>query len=190
MLQVREQKQAADAKTSAEQATEKADKELPDKAKSVAKVKDLVCLLPNSMAGEFGQCLALLESLLQQANTAAAEARVQEVPDSDSDMATEGAASPHNTFMNIPLFPGCTERLHSEAACRMATDPYMGSDGGCKTPPRGRTRSEDPGRSPLTRSRTHSPNSKQQTEDSQSRERDAANSLRRRMWLHLFRDKA
>lgn len=156
LFQVQEQKHAADAINTAAEA----EKQLPDNAKSLEKVKDLVCLLPTNMAGEFGQCLAMLENLLQQANKAAAEARVQEVPDSDSEMASD--ASPKTAPMEhlrIPLFPGGTERLHTEEECRKAFgDPYLLAEGatatGCTTPPRGRCRSAVPGRSPATRSRT------------------------------------
>ena len=169
LMQVREQKKEADARSS----TEKAEKKLPNNAESLEKVKDLVCLLPTQMAGEFGQCLALLESMLVQANQAAAAARIHEVPDTDSELASEPppetpiAAKHTMEHLHIPLFPGGTERLHSEEECRRAVgDPYGGAaaSSGCNTPPRGRCRSVAPQRSPGTRSRTP---------ESQSRRQDA-----------------
>ena len=158
LLNVKTQKEEADAKASVDAATAHATKDLPDNAKSLTKVKDLVCLLPNTMAGEFGQCLALLESILEKANTAS-QAATQDIPDSDSEMASsevapDGHGSPMHTFMSVPLFPGGEERLHSQEECRKATgvpsDPYMATEG-ARTPPRGRAKSADPGRSPHTR---------------------------------------
>ena len=163
--------------------TAQSEKQLPDNAKSLEKVKDLVCLLPTEMAGEFGQCLALLENWLQQANSAAAAARAQEVPDSDSEMATE-ASLKHAPMehLHIPLFPGGAERLHSEEECRRAIgDPYLAAEGatsGCTTPPRGRCRSAVPARSPATRSRSP---------EEQTRKQDAAHFCRAERVAALFR---
>ena len=130
---------------------------MSDKQKSVEKMKDLVCLLPAGMAGGFGQCLQLLEGLLQQAH--AATVQVQEVVDSDSEM---GAATPSHVHMHVPLFPRGDKPPHAEsedssAESPSATDPHMAPTAeGCKTPPRARARSADPERSPVTRSRSHS----------------------------------
>ena len=162
---MKSQKEEVDAKASADAAAAKAGKDLPDNAASLSKVKDLVCLLPSAVAGEFGQCLALLESLLEKAKTASMAA-TQMVPDSDSEMAEDAYAEPHwnadgglrdgnPRYGQVPLFPGGEERMHTQDECRNATgvptDPYMT---GARTPPRGRTKSADPGRSPHTRSRT------------------------------------
>jgi len=162
LLNVKTQKEEADARANAEAATAQATKDIPDNAKSLTKVKDLACLLPNTMAGEFGNCLAMLESILEQAKNAT-KATAQEVPDSDSEMASsEAAASPAgygssgHSFQPVPLFPGGAERLYSQEECQQVaygTDPYMLAEG-AKTPPRGRAKSLGPGRSPHTRSRT------------------------------------
>ena len=145
LLNVKNQKEEADARANAEAATAQAD--IPDNAKSLTKVKDLACLLPNTMAGEFGNCLAMLESILQQAKNATL-ATAQEVPDSDSEMASsESASSP---FQPVPLFPGGAERLYSQEECQQVAygDPYTMAEG-AKTPPRGRAKSvgRSPGRS-------------------------------------------
>ena len=133
-------------------AKDKEEKQAPDNMKSVQKMQDLVCLLPASMAGGFGQCLQMLEGLLKQANSAAQEARAQEVPDSDS----ESAASAYRRSQigqSVPPFPVPTSPS--------TVDPYMDVDAaagsGTQIPPRGRAKSAEPLRSPNARSRTHSP---------------------------------
>ena len=61
-------KAEADAKSTAMKEEEQKVAEMPDNLKSVQKLQDLVCLLPNGMADGFGQCLKMLETLLLQAN--------------------------------------------------------------------------------------------------------------------------
>jgi hypothetical protein len=157
LLDVKHQQAAAETQA----ALNKAEQQVPDNMKSVQKMQDLVCLLPAGMAGGFGQCLQLLEGLLQQANAAAHEARVQEVPDSDSESAASAfSRSQRMETTIVPDFPGGNQPPLGASSFSTAelppTDPYM-TGVGCRTPPRTRAKSAEPERSPATRSRTHSP---------------------------------
>ena len=72
---------------------------LPDNMKSVQKMQDLVCLLPNGMADGSGQCLKMLETLLQQASAST----VTYASNIQGDGVSDCSAMEH---IQIPLFPG------------------------------------------------------------------------------------
>ena len=116
LLNVKNQKEEADAKAATAAAASAATEAVPDNAASLNKVKDLVCLLPTQMAGDFGQCLALLEQLLNTAKASASQPVMQQVPDSDSEMdMVEQRSTPD--LVAVPLFPvvkrSCTQREHA-----------------------------------------------------------------------------
>jgi hypothetical protein len=146
LLQAREQKAEADAKSSASKAEAAREAEMPDNLKSVQKLQDLVCLLPNGMADGFGQCLKILEELLQQAS-ASTVTYASNVTEMGSECSAAGME-----HIYVPQFPGGDRPLHetSQSEAESSTER-------AKTPtPRGRARSVEPERSPATRSRTHS----------------------------------
>ena len=148
LLQVRELKKESDAAAAAAAAVEQQQAEIPDNMKSVQKMQDLVCLLPIGMAEGFGQCLKLLEGLLQQANasTVTDASNIQEVRDGDS--TCSGATGAHGMEqLHVPIFPGGDQPLHGRSLweAESPSDPYMASEG-TKTPPR-RARSVEPERS-------------------------------------------
>ena len=120
--------------------------EMPDNLKSVQKLQDLVCLLPNGMADGFGQCLKMLETLLQQANastvTYASNIEVESVCSGISGM----------EHIYVPVFPGGDRPLHESSS----SEEVPSTERAKTPPPRGRARSVEPERSPVTRSRTHS----------------------------------
>ena len=146
LLQVRSLKEIADAA----KAQEQQQAEVPDNIQSVKKVADLVCLLPNGMADGFGQCLRMLEQLLQQASAST----VTYAERLDSESVCSGATGmppptdPYMEHLHIPLFPGGEQ---SAAAAAAPTNAEERSH----TPTR-RARSVEPERSPATRSRSHS----------------------------------
>ena len=144
LLQVRSLKEIADAA----KAQEQQQAEVPDNIQSVKKVADLVCLLPNGMADGFGQCLRMLEQLLQQASAST----VTYAERLDSESVCSGATGmppptdPYMEHLHIPLFPG-----GEQSAAAAPTNAEERSH----TPSR-RARSVEPERSPATRSRSHS----------------------------------
>ena len=147
LLQVRVMKAEADAKSTAMKEEEQKAAEMPNNLKSVQKLQDLVCLLPNGMADGFGQCLKMLETLLLQANastvTYASNVEVESV--------CSGISGLEQIY--VPVFPGGDRPLHEASSSEEVPATAERS----KTPPpRGRARSAEPERSPVTRSRTHS----------------------------------
>jgi len=157
LIQVRERKAEADAASSASKAAAQRDAEKPDNLKSVQKMSDLVCLLPNEMGAGFGQCLKMLEELLQQAS-ASTVTHAATIDESGSEFS---AGMEH---IYVPQFPGGDRPLHEHSS---EEEPPSGPHGSSisssaerdTTPPRGRAeqRSGEPERSPVQRSRsTHS----------------------------------
>ena len=120
--------------------------------------KDLVCLLPNEMKEGFAQCLANLEELLQQASasTVTHAATIDSFNESGSEF---GAGMDH---IYVPQFPGGDRPLHEHSSEEPLTGPHGSSVSPSaerqSTPPaRGRaeTRTGDPERSPMQRSRSN-----------------------------------
>ena len=148
LLQVRAQKAEADAKVVASKAAAQRDAEMPDNLKSVQKLQDLVCLLPNGMSDGFGQCLKMLEELLQQAS-ASTVTTTSTLDEIGSDFS---AGMDH---IYVPQFPRGEQEQTAEATLGTSANPSAAEREGTP-PPRGRARSAEPERSPATRSRTHS----------------------------------
>ena len=154
LIQVREKKAEVDAATLASKEAAQRDAEVPDNLKSVQKLQDLVCLLPNGMSEGFAQCLKTLEELLQQAS-ASTVTHASTIDESGSEF---GAGMEH---IYVPQFPGGDRPLHEQSSEERLPSPLpstFSSPAGERdmTPPRGRARSQEPERSPATRSRTHS----------------------------------
>ena len=156
LIQVRTLKAVEDA-AKAERAQQA---EVPDNMKSLEKVKDLVCLLPNGMADGFGQCLKMLETLLHQASTST----VTYAATLDSESVCSGAATgmpeptdPYMESLNIPMFPGTAAGgvEQSQQPLQERSSESGPAREGSHTPTR-RGRSVEPERSPATRSRSHS----------------------------------
>ena len=141
LIQVKEKKAEADAAALASKEAAKRDAEVPDNLKSVQKMSDLVCRLPNGMSEGFAQCLKTLEELLQQAS--ASTVTHASTIDSFTESGSEFGAGMEHIY--VPQFPGGDRPLHEQSSEERLPSPLpstFSSPSGERemTPPRGRRR--------------------------------------------------